>query len=97
MFSGDRGGKVSRGAILPPKLEDDTEIAACATARFALKPAGLPARRPARGRGVRLRLSGRGELSIGRVIGVEDDAALVIDFGSRQVRIMTPFAKLTRL
>ncbi len=35
---------------------------------------------------------------LGRVIGVEDDdAALVIDFGSRQVRIMTPFAKLTRL
>ena len=34
---------------------------------------------------------------LGRVIGVEDDAALVIDFGSCQVRIMTPFAKLTRL
>jgi hypothetical protein len=34
---------------------------------------------------------------LGRVIGVEDDTALVIDFGSRQVRIMTPFAKLTRL
>jgi hypothetical protein len=34
---------------------------------------------------------------LGRVIGVEDDTALVIDFGSRHVRIMTPFAKLTRL
>jgi hypothetical protein len=34
---------------------------------------------------------------LGRVIGVEDDTALVIDFGSRQERIMTPFAKLTRL
>jgi hypothetical protein len=35
---------------------------------------------------------------LGRVIGIEDDtAALVIAFGSRQVRIMTPFAKLTRL
>lgn len=34
---------------------------------------------------------------LGRVIGVEDDTALVIEFGSRQVRIMTPCAKLTKL
>jgi len=34
---------------------------------------------------------------LGRVIGVEDDTALVIDFGSGQERIMTPCAKLTRL
>jgi hypothetical protein len=34
---------------------------------------------------------------LGRVIGVEDDTALVVDFGSRQERIITPFAKLTRL
>jgi hypothetical protein len=34
---------------------------------------------------------------LGRVIGVEDDTALVIAFGARQVRILTPFAKLTRL
>jgi hypothetical protein len=34
---------------------------------------------------------------LGQVIGVEDDTALVIDFGSRQERIMTPCAKLTRL
>ena len=34
---------------------------------------------------------------LGRVIGVEDDTVLVIDFGSRQERIMTPFAELTRL
>jgi hypothetical protein len=34
---------------------------------------------------------------LGRVIGVEDDTALVIDFGPRQVRITTPCAKLTRL
>jgi hypothetical protein len=34
---------------------------------------------------------------LGRVVGVEDDTALVIDFGSCQVRIMTPCAKLTRL
>ena len=34
---------------------------------------------------------------LGRVIAVEGDTALVIDFGSRQERIITPFAKLTRL
>jgi hypothetical protein len=34
---------------------------------------------------------------LGRVIGVEDDGALVIDFGSHQVRIPVPCAKLTRL
>jgi hypothetical protein len=34
---------------------------------------------------------------LGRIIGVEDDTALVIDFGSRQQRIVTPCAKLTRL
>jgi hypothetical protein len=34
---------------------------------------------------------------LGRVIRVEDDTALVIDFGSREVRVMSPFAKLTKL
>ena len=34
---------------------------------------------------------------LGRVIGVEVDAALDVDFGSCRVRIMTPCAKLTRL
>jgi hypothetical protein len=34
---------------------------------------------------------------LGRVISVEGDAALVIDFGSRPVRITMPCAKLTRL
>jgi hypothetical protein len=34
---------------------------------------------------------------LGRVISVEDDAALIIAFGSRRVRITTPCAKLTKL
>ncbi len=34
---------------------------------------------------------------LGRVIGVEGDTALIIEFGTRQVRIMTPCAKLTKL
>ncbi|HUR08833.1 MAG TPA: hypothetical protein VM347_40270 [Nonomuraea sp.] len=33
---------------------------------------------------------------LGRVIGVEDEAVLV-DFGSRQERITTPYAKLIKL
>jgi hypothetical protein len=34
---------------------------------------------------------------LGRVISVEDDIALVVDFDTRRVRITTPFAKLTKL
>ena len=34
---------------------------------------------------------------LGRVILIEDDNALIIDFGSRRVRIMTPCAKLTKV
>jgi hypothetical protein len=34
---------------------------------------------------------------LGRVILVEDDEAVVVDFNSRQVRIMWPFSKLTKL
>ena len=34
---------------------------------------------------------------LGRVIAVEDDEALVIDFGARRVRITMPCAKLTKL
>ena len=34
---------------------------------------------------------------LGRVVSVEDDTALVIDFGTHKVRITTPCAKLTKL
>ena len=34
---------------------------------------------------------------LGRVIGVEVDTALVVDFGSCRVRIVTPCAKLAKL
>jgi hypothetical protein len=34
---------------------------------------------------------------LGRVISVEDDTALLIDFGSGQERILTPCAKLRKL
>jgi hypothetical protein len=34
---------------------------------------------------------------LGRVVSVEDDTALVIDFGTHRVRITTPCAKLAKL
>jgi hypothetical protein len=34
---------------------------------------------------------------LGRVISVEDEVAVVVDFGSTQERISAPYAKLTRL
>jgi hypothetical protein len=34
---------------------------------------------------------------LGRVVGVEDDTTLIIDFGSLRVRVTTPCAKLTKL
>ena len=34
---------------------------------------------------------------LGRVVTVEDETALVVDFGTQRVRIATPCAKLTKL
>jgi hypothetical protein len=34
---------------------------------------------------------------LGRVVSVDDDSTLVVDFGTHQVRIKTPCAKLTKL
>ena len=34
---------------------------------------------------------------LGRVTSVEDDTAVVVDFGTRRVRITTPCAKLSKL
>jgi hypothetical protein len=34
---------------------------------------------------------------LGRVVLVEDDDAVIVEFGLRKVRILTPFAKLTKL
>lgn len=34
---------------------------------------------------------------LGRVISVHDDATLIIEFGSRRMRITTPCSKLTKL
>ena len=34
---------------------------------------------------------------LGRVVRVEDETAMIVDFGSQQVRITTPCAKLIKL
>ena len=34
---------------------------------------------------------------LGRVVSVEGDQAVVVDFGEQQVRLMRPFAKLNKL
>ncbi|GAB3957811.1 hypothetical protein GCM10028832_15270 [Streptomyces sparsus] len=34
---------------------------------------------------------------LGRVIGIEDEVAVLVDFGSLQKRITTPYSKMTKL
>jgi hypothetical protein len=34
---------------------------------------------------------------LGRVIGLEDGTAALVDFGSAQMRILSPYAKMTKL
>jgi hypothetical protein len=34
---------------------------------------------------------------LGRIIGVEEETAVLVDFGSRRVRIPTPYSKLSKL
>jgi hypothetical protein len=34
---------------------------------------------------------------LGRVVGIEDGIAALVDFGSTQMRILSPYAKMTKL
>jgi hypothetical protein len=34
---------------------------------------------------------------LGRIIQVEDDTAVIVDFGARKIRILSPYARLTKL
>lgn len=34
---------------------------------------------------------------LGRVIGIEEGIAALVDFGSAQIRILSPYAKMTKL
>jgi hypothetical protein len=62
------------------------------TSPFAPPPAAPPAERYA----VEDQVT-HDAYGLGRVIGVEPDIAVAVDFGSRRVRIVLPCAKLTKL
>ena len=62
------------------------------TSPFKPPPAGPPAERFA----VQDQVT-HDKYGLGRVVSVEDDTALVIDFGAHRMRITTPCAKLTKL
>ncbi len=62
------------------------------TSPFKPPPAALPAEQFA----VQDQVT-HDKYGLGRVMSVEDDTAVVIDFGTHQVRITTPCAKLIKL
>lgn len=62
------------------------------TSPFKPRPADPPAERYEVGD-----LVTHDKYGLGRVILVEGDAAVIVDFAPRKVRIATPFARLTRL
>ena len=37
------------------------------------------------------------EHGLGRVVGIEDETAVLVDFGSLKARIASPYGKLTKL
>ena len=59
---------------------------------FNTLPADLPAERFA----VQDQVT-HDKYGLGRVIVVEDDTAVIVDFGSCRIRVTTPCAKLTKL
>ena len=63
---------------------------------FPTSPFGPPSVAPSEQFAVRDQVT-HDTYGLGRVIGVEVDTALLVNFGSRRVRIMTPCAKLTKL
>jgi hypothetical protein len=34
---------------------------------------------------------------LGRVVGIEDGIAVLVDFGSSQMRVLSPYSKMTKL
>jgi hypothetical protein len=56
----------------------------------------LPAEPPVEQFTVRDRVT-HDKYGLGWVVLVEDDDAVVVDFGSHKVRILSPFAKLSKL
>jgi hypothetical protein len=62
------------------------------TSPFNVPPVNVPVKRFAVGDRVT-----HDRYGLGRVIGVEDDIAVLVDFASRQERIPGPYTKLTKL
>lgn len=100
--AGLAGRQFSPGGILPPgtkrRILALMKPASAASRRslpgspFKARPVDPPAEQFA----VRDQVT-HDKYGLGRVILVEGDDAVVVDFGSRRVRILPPFAKLTRL
>jgi hypothetical protein len=63
---------------------------------FNTPQADLPADPPAERFAVQDQVT-HDKYGLGRVIVVEDDTAVVVDFGSRWIRVATPCAKMTKL
>ena len=59
-------------------------------------PFATPAPRPLEHFSVRDRVS-HDRYGLGSVISVEEEVAVVVDFGSRQLRIPAPYTKLNKL
>ncbi|MET8681482.1 hypothetical protein ABZW18_28855 [Streptomyces sp. NPDC004647] len=59
-------------------------------------PFNVPAARPIELFAVGNRVT-HDQYGVGRVIGVEDGIAVLVDFGSRQERIAKPYSKMTKL
>ncbi|MFC7309575.1 hypothetical protein ACFQVC_35860 [Streptomyces monticola] len=37
------------------------------------------------------------QFGLGRIVGVEEGVAMLVDFGSRQARILSPYTRMDRL
>jgi hypothetical protein len=87
-----RTGRLRGRILVMMKNARATSRRYLSTSPFAPRPADPPAEQFAAQDQVT-----HDKYGLGRVVVVEDETALVVDFGSRQVRILTPCAKLTKL
>jgi hypothetical protein len=88
-----RSARFAAGRI----LEGMNQARAASRRYFPTSPFGPPSAAPPAEQFAVLDQVTHDTYGLGRVIGVEVDSALLVDFGSRRVRLMTPCAKLTKL
>jgi hypothetical protein len=98
LFSRQSGSRIGEPVAPAGRILDMMKPARAATRRFLptspFKPP--PAAPPAEQFAVQDQVT-HDKYGLGRVVSVEDDTALVVDFGTHKVRITTPCAKLTKL